>query len=137
MVCDNFGFRVALAGALALFALAGALTMPAASLRAQDDALTCDALASAAIEAARQACGDLAADSLCYAHAGLDVTLAADSGVAMDSPGQQVDPASASSIHTLGADPATGEWGLAILRFRAGLPDFIRASRRRSLARRL
>lgn len=117
--------RVALAGALALAALGGALGQPAARLQAQDGAASCEALASAAIETAQQACGGdlMRADSLCFAHAGLDVQLAADAGVPMDSPGQQVNPASVASVHTTGADAAAGEWGVALMRFRANLPD--------------
>ncbi|MCC7206915.1 MAG: hypothetical protein IT323_06390 [Anaerolineae bacterium] len=114
--------RVALAGALALAAL-GALSQPAARLQAQDGAASCEALASAAIESARQACGDMDADSLCYAHAGLTVDIAADAGVPMDAPGQQVNPASVASIQASGADAATGDWGVALLRFRANLPE--------------
>lgn len=115
----QFRLRVALAGTLAL----AALGQPAARLQAQDGAASCEALASAAIESARQACGNMDADSLCYAHAGLKVDIAADAGVPMDAPGQQVNPASVASIQTLGADAATGDWGVALLRFRANLPE--------------
>ncbi|MBN1967654.1 MAG: SH3 domain-containing protein [Anaerolineae bacterium] len=93
-----------------------------APITAQDAGGVCPALAETVTTIAADACGDLVPGEVCYGFA--DAAVALREGEAtFIMPGNTVNLAAVQSLTTGGADPAGQQWGVAVLKTRADLPE--------------
>jgi uncharacterized protein YraI len=93
----------------------------APSAQAQEGTGTqCEQLTSLALSETGSVCGGLGRGEACFGHAGVTVTGSGSASFA--APGDTVTLGGIDSLATVGADPATGDWGVARLMLPAGLP---------------
>ena len=95
-----------------------ATPFPQASL-AQDGGTTCEQLIRQAVTSLGTNCANLGPNSLCYGYAGVEATLIPAGP--FDTPGQRAALVDVQSVRTSLADPALGEWGIAMMNVQANL----------------
>ncbi len=113
--------RLFLISAMALLTL----SIGAVMVSAQDTApTTCSTFINQALSALSNNCGDLSRNTACYGFNNLTATfmqpLAPD---AFAHPNDRVNLADLQSITTAPLDPAISQWGIAVLKAQANLPD--------------
>jgi hypothetical protein len=69
-------------------------------------------------------CSDTARNQACYGNSSIQAHLR-NADAAFENPGQIVDIGALESMQLGKLDASTGEWGIAVLRLQAGLPDTI------------
>ena len=95
-----------------------ATPFPQASL-AQDGGTTCEQLIRQAVTSLGTNCANLGPNSLCYGYEGVEATLIPAGP--FDTPGQRAALSDVQSVRTSLADPALGEWGIAVMNVQANL----------------
>lgn len=92
--------------------------VPQASL-AQDGGTTCEQLIRQAVTDLGTNCANLGPNSLCYGYEGVEAELIPAGP--FDTPGQRAALSDVQSVKTSLADPALGEWGIAVMNVQANL----------------
>jgi hypothetical protein len=112
---------VIFAAILAAFAILSSFVVTGVSA-AQDS--TCSSVVTQALDELQNNCGDLSRNSACYGYNNVMATffsgLAPD---AFDQPNDRVELADLQSITTAPLDPITSQWGIAVVKAQANLPD--------------
>ncbi len=100
------------------------LLVPSIVLAQANGATTCPAIVETALEAADQLCKDVGRNQICYGNVKLDATAQSDTdGFAFEQIGDVEDVVNLASLEVAPLDEETGEWGIAIMRLQASLPD--------------
>ncbi|MAS36568.1 MAG: hypothetical protein CL610_21365 [Anaerolineaceae bacterium] len=94
--------------------LIGLLLVIVAPAFAQEDTLTCPALAEQAAQSVRTSCAMMGESQLCYGHE--DVTAITSSNLDFVSPGMMADTGEVELVSTGAFDPENGTWGIAVIR---------------------
>ncbi len=105
--------------ALLILLLGGLL--PAIPVQAQDGG-ACPAVVAAALESLAASCAATARDQACYAHAPASALMRVP-GPALAAPGDVVPLGSLARLQTAALDPASGDWGVVLLRAQVDQPD--------------
>ncbi len=109
-------------GILVIIAAAALAGMPA--IGAAQDGGACPVIVQTALLMAEQLCGDTARNELCYGHTRLVLEPRSDAPpVTFDGLGDRVSVTTMGSLQASPMDVATGEWGVALARLQANLPD--------------
>lgn len=96
------------------------LTFVAAS--AQD--ATCPAIVEASLVAADQACGQIGSNQICYGNITLDVVPQTGiNNLTFNQAGDMVSVTDVKSLALSSMDASTGQWGVAVMKLRANIPD--------------
>lgn len=102
-----------------LFAL-----MMSVSLVAAQAGGTCSALVAQALQALQSNCGDTPRNGACYGFNNVEASPAPGAtNVQFSRPADITDLANLSAIRTRGFNQASGEWGIAVLKVQANIPD--------------
>ena len=118
-------FRRLLVLMLVGFALAlilGRATTPPTISHAQDSAANCDTLIVDAVRQVGSACREMGLNETCYGNTRVSATLNDDT-LFFDTSGDIVPVPALDAIFTRPSDPATGEWGVALMDLQADLPE--------------
>ena len=107
---------------LLIFAIFAVLSFyVVANVAAQD---TCSTFVSQALDQLSVNCGDLPRNSACYGYNNVQATFSqAFTPDFFTHPDDRVDLAALQSIETAPLDPVTSQWGIAVLKVQADLPD--------------
>jgi len=115
--------------ALMMFALALLWAAPnmvpstvSTEVYAQDDSV-CQTLVRDAVREIGSACRDLGRNEACYGNTSVIAELIVDDQQAFDESGDIIDVSSLLSLTTTPANPATNEWGIALLDLLVDLPE--------------
>ena len=93
------------------------------NLTAQEEA-ACPEIVTTAIAAVSQFCADTGRNTACYGNAALTAELRAGVDTTVfDTPGETITIADLRSLRLALLDETAGEWGIALLRIQANLPD--------------
>ena len=99
----------------------GALPLPGA-VQARE-AGTCTALAQNALSSVAQSCAGAAANSVCLGYDAVTATFAASAQPTFKAKGDKVNLADVTSLTTSVANPEAGNWGVAVLKIQANVPE--------------
>jgi hypothetical protein len=108
-----------LIGTVAFFP--AAFTTQAAPPVQETQGEACPALVSSALDMVRGACGAQGTDTVCYGFNTVQTTTLVSES--FDAPGQILDLSDVQTIMTMPANVDAGEWGIAVLKLSAGLPE--------------
>jgi hypothetical protein len=101
--------------------MVGALPLPGA-VQARE-AGTCTALAQSALSSVAQLCASAAANSVCLGYDSVTATFAASAQPTFKAKGDKVNLADVTSLTTSVANPEAGNWGVAVLKIQADMPE--------------
>jgi len=99
----------------------GALPLPGA-VQARE-AGTCTSLAQSALSSVAQSCAGAAANSVCLGYDAVTATFAASAQPTFKAKGDKVNLADVTSLTTSVANPEAGNWGVAVLKIQANIPE--------------
>lgn len=84
----------------------------------------CPAIVETALDAADTLCAETGRNQVCYGHVSLTAEAQSDAGqFTLESAGDIADVADLKALHLLPLDETTGEWGVALMRLQANIPD--------------
>lgn len=90
----------------------------------EDDSDTCPAIVQEALAVAADACDDIGRNTACYGHGFIGADLRdPDARLRFAAVADVVPVVAIESLNTGGVDPGSGNWGVAILRLQANLPE--------------
>lgn len=92
-------------------------------LNAPHEQMTCNDLVSLATTTVGLACNSLGRNQACYGNRLVSVDFAPDSNLVFNRSGDVVDLLSIRSLSTSPFDESTGDWGVAVIKAQANLPD--------------
>ena len=92
-----------------------------AALAAQEN--MCPALVQSAVELTRTNCSELDTNVICYGNPSLNIQPHPNVRLVFAKPGDNVTLSAVDTLDSSPFDPLTGNWGLAVIRVRANLPD--------------
>jgi hypothetical protein len=98
------------------------LCVVSVSLLAQDD--FCPTLVESALGNVADSCVEVGRNQVCYGNIQLDVELVEDSEIIFDTPGDIADVIAIKSL-SLSSLQAPDEWGIALMKIQANLPDTV------------
>ncbi len=102
------------------------LLVPWGASEAQDGGISCPDLVARALEVVSSSCADLDRNQACYGHDTVMATLLPEvADVAFSSPSDRVDVAYIRNMTTSPMNLDTGEWGVAVMKIQADIPDTI------------
>ncbi len=106
-----------------MLVLVAALLLAAGIVQGQDDT-TCPVIVQSALDLAGDACGATGRNEICYGNVNLqaDPQDGVDS-LALDNPGDIEDVAAIRRVQLSSMNTAVSEWGIALMRLQANLPD--------------
>ncbi len=91
-------------------------------ISAQDDNI-CPIIVESALEAADSACSETSRNQACYGNIQVEAELSDTSAVTFEAVGDIAELGDIQSLALSGYDEVSGDWGVAILRVQANLPD--------------
>src|SRR6185503_8158310 len=97
------------------------LCLAPAVLAAQEN--MCPALVQSAVELTRQSCSELGDNVICYGNPSLNIQPRPNVRIIFAKPGDDVTLSAVDTLDSSPFDPLTGNWGVAVIRVRANLPD--------------
>lgn len=107
-----------------LMLIIGLVALPAASLPvAQTDPAQCTTLVERAVQTVGTACDGLARNQACYGNQLIDVEFQPDQSLVFANAGDVVDLGAIQRISTTPFQNDTNQWGIALLKAQANLPD--------------
>lgn len=84
----------------------------------------CPQIVEAALDAADEFCADTGRNQACYGHIALTADLRGDvADITFEQPGDMVDVVSLDTLRLNPMDVETGEWGVALMKLQANLPN--------------
>lgn len=84
----------------------------------------CPQIVEAALDAANEFCTDTGRNQACYGHIALTADLRGDvADIIFEQPGDMVDVVSLNTLRLNPMDVETGEWGVALMKLQANLPN--------------
>ncbi len=106
------------------YALMFVLTLPAVVIaQVTGGNGACPAIVETALQAADQFCSATGRNQICYGNILLNATSQSELSVSFDQVGDITDVLNLSTLRVSPMDEVTGEWGVAIMRLQASLPD--------------
>ncbi len=91
---------------------------------AQTDAATCSALVDQALSALETRCGGMDRNSACYGYTRLQATpFDPLTPITFSAPDDRAALAALSQVQTAPLDPISGDWGIAVLKVQANIPE--------------
>ena len=107
-----------------LMLIIGLVALPAVSLPvAQTDPAQCTTLVERAVQTVGTACDGLARNQACYGNQLIDVEFQPDQSLVFANAGDVVDLGAIQRISTTPFQNDTNQWGIALLKAQANLPD--------------
>lgn len=104
-----------------MFLLSGIFVVPGIALM---QAIDCPQIVETALAAADEFCADTGRNQACYGHIALTAGLRGDvEDFVFEQPGDRIDVVSLDTLRLNPMDIKTGEWGVALMRLQANLPD--------------
>ncbi|NWG18163.1 MAG: hypothetical protein HXY41_16185 [Chloroflexi bacterium] len=76
-----------------------------------------------AVQTVDEACAGLGRNQVCYGYTQVDADRIAGITATFQSPGDQVQLVEVSRLQTYPFDPASGDWGIVLMKAQANLPD--------------
>jgi hypothetical protein len=99
------------------------LTLPAVVIAQVTGGGACPVIVETALQAADQFCRATGRNQICYGNLLLDATSQGESNIHFEQVGDITDVLNLSSLRVSPMNEETGEWGVAIMRLQASLPD--------------
>lgn len=104
-----------------MFLLSGIFVVPGIALM---QAIDCPQIVETALAAADESCADTGRNQACYGHIALTAGLRGEvADIVFEQPGDMIDIVSLDTLRLNPMDIETGEWGVALMRLQANLPD--------------
>ena len=92
-------------------------------VQGQFDSATCQAIIDAAVQAAIKGCGDIGRNQACYGSVRVSADYEYGATATFEQVGDRLDVSTLRTLYTAPFNPVTGEWGIAIMKLQANLPD--------------
>ena len=109
---------------IGLFCLLFLVAAPADSAPA-DQGLTCDDLVTLATTTVGLACDGIGRNQACYGNTLINVEFTENAALSFSRSGDVVDLSQIRRIATTPYDPATGSWGVAVIKAQVNVPDTV------------
>lgn len=94
------------------------------TVMAQEDDEVCRAAVQEALQVVGSACREMGRNEACYGHTLVAATFNEDAGtITFESNGDTADLVNLAAMTTEPMDPTTGDWGIALLKLQADLPE--------------